>query len=121
MFAFVGDELVITQGDTGELYATITGDEFGSSDKAQVTFAGKDGTIMLQKVTGFTDDTAEFDFDIDDTADIPAGDYIWELRIVKGATVSDGKITAGTSAYTPHNKPMPLRIVDALCDIHEGV
>ena len=42
--------------------------------------------------------------------DIPEGDYEWELRIVTGATVSDGKIVSGTDWISPYEKPQPLRI-----------
>ena len=120
MYSLKGNYLEITQGDTGEINVTLAGDEFTSSDKAQITFSRRDGTILLEKVAGITDNVASFSFDIDDTADISEGDYQWEIALVKGAVVSGGHIVSGTSKYTPHVKPMPLRINNALLDINGG-
>ena len=121
MFSLKGDYLQVTQGDTGIINVTLAGDEFTASDKAQITFSRRDDTILLEKVTDISDNVASFSFDIDDTAEIQAGDYQWEVAIVKDAVVSGGHIVSGNKKYTPHLRPMPLRINDALTDISGGV
>lgn len=116
MFKLNGNTLKITQGDTGALEITASGTTFGSSDKAQLTVTDKKKNVILQKVTGFTSNVATFAFAAADTAEIPEDTYLWELRFVKGATVTEGVITAGTDISTPYES-MPLRIIDALGDI----
>ena len=109
--------LKITQGDTSTLTVTVTGATFGSDDKVQLTVADKKKNIVLQKVAGFTNNVAEFEFANADTADLEEGIYLWELRFVTDATVSGGVITGGTDIETPFDGPMPMQIIDALADI----
>ena len=116
MFKLNGNTLKITQGDTGTLEISASGITFGNDDKCQLTVTDKDKNVLLQKVAGFTSNVASFAFATADTADIPEGVYLWELRFVQGATVADGVITAGTGINTPY-EAMPLRILDALGDI----
>ena len=118
MFKLTGNNtLKITQGDTGTLTITPRADTFGSSDKVQLTITDKaKKNVLLQKVVGFTNNVASIPFVTADTANIAEGVYLWELRFVKGATVTEGVITAGTSINTPYEN-MALQIIDALGDI----
>lgn len=109
--------LVITQGDTGTLNVSVTGATLGSSDMAQLTVTDKKRNEVLQKIAAFADNVATILFANGDTANLPADVYLWELRIVTGATVSEGKITGGTDIITPFEDAQPMRIVDALGDI----
>lgn len=109
--------LKITQGDTGTLTINVTGATFGADDKVQLTVADKKKNIVLQKVAGFTDNAAEFEFANADTADLEEGTYLWELRFVTDATVSGSVITGGTDIETPFDGAMPMQIIDALADI----
>ena len=118
MFKLTGNNtLKITQGDTGTLTVTVTGATFGADDKVQLTVADKKKNIVLQKVAGFTNNAAEFEFANADTADLEAGIYLWELRFVTDATVSGSVITGGTDIETPFDESMPMQIIDALADI----
>ncbi len=117
MIKLNGKTLRIVQGDTGPLTVNVTAATFGSSDRVQLTVTDKQKTIKLQKVAGFTNNAAVFEFANADTADLEAGVYLWELRFVKGATVSGNAITAGTDIDTPFDEPMPMRIIEALGDI----
>lgn len=117
MFKLIGTTLKITQGDTGELEVTATGATFGSSAKAQLTVTDRAKTQVLQKIVDITNNVATFEFDTADTAELDEGVYLWELRFVDGATVTEGVITAGTYIGTPHDGPMTLQIIDALGDI----
>ena len=112
--------LSLVQGDTEDLVINLTGETFTSSDKAQITFTRSDGTVLMNKVANINNNAVTFSFEINDTKDIPEGDYKWEIQIVTGATVTNGKIVSGTKKYTPYEKPMPLRINDALNDITGG-
>lgn len=109
--------LKMTQGDTGPLTVHVTGATFESDDKVQLTIADKKKNVLLRKVAGFTADAAVFEFDNADTADLEEGSYLWQLRFVKGATVSGGEITGGTDIDTPFDGPLPMQIFDALSDI----
>lgn len=117
MFSLNGKTLTITQGDTGNLAIDTTGETFGASDRAQLTVTDKKQTVLLQKVAEISNGAAAFEFANADTADIPAGAYQWELRFVKNATITNGKITAGDEINTPFDGPMPMRIIEALGDI----
>lgn len=117
MFKLIGTTLKITQGDTGNLTVNVTGATFGSDDRVQLTVTDKDKNIKFQKVVGFTDNAAVLSFENADTANLDEGMYLWELRFVTGATISGGKITAGTDIETPFEKPMTLQIIEALGDI----
>lgn len=117
MFKLIGTTLKITQGDTGRLEITVTGVTLGSGTKAQLTITDPEKTVKIKKIADFISNVAVFEFATADTANQPEGDYLWELRVVEGATVADGEITAGTDICTPFEKPMPLRIIDALGDI----
>ena len=113
--------LSMVQGDTEDLVVNLSGETFTASDKAQITFSMRDGTVLMNKVANIASNVVTFSFDIDDTKDIPEGDYKWEIQIVTGASVTSGRIVSGTKKYTPYEKAMPLRINDALNDITEGM
>lgn len=106
-----GTTLIVTQGDTANLLTTLTGITYVSGDMGELTFAGKDGTVLMRKTASITNSSMTFALAHADTKDIPEGDYEWELRIVTGATVTDGKIVSGTDWIAPYEKPQPLRIV----------
>lgn len=110
MVKFVGTTLIVTQGDTANLLTTLSGVTFASGDMGELTFAGKDGTVLVQKTASISNNSLTFALAHADTKDIPEGDYEWELRIVTGATVTDGKIVSGTDWISPYEKPQPLRI-----------
>lgn len=110
MVKLEGTTLIITQGDTANILSTLTGITYASGDMGELTFAGKDGTVLVRKTASISSGNITFSLDHADTKDIPEGDYEWELRIVTGATVSDGKIVAGTDWISPYEKPQPLRI-----------
>ena len=109
MVIFEGTTLIITQGDTANILSTLSG-TYASGDMGELTFAGKDGTVLVQKTASISNNSLTFALALADTKDIPEGDYEWELRIVTGATVTDGKIVAGTDWISPYKKPQPLRI-----------
>ena len=117
MFKLIGTTLKITQGDTGRLGITVTGVILASGTKAQLTITDLEKAVKIQKIADFSSNAAVFTFATADTAEMPEGNYLWELRIVEGATVTEGMITAGTDICTPFEKPMPLCIIDALGDI----
>lgn len=110
MVKFKGTTLIITQGDTANIVSTLTGMTYASGDMGELTFAGKDGTILMQKTASISSGTITFPLEHADTKDIPEGEYEWELRIVTDATVSDGKIVSGTDWISPYEKPQPLLI-----------
>ena len=117
MIKLDGSTLIITQGDTGPLTVNVTNGTAGSGDKVQLTFTDEKKNVILQKMADFRSNAATVSFENADTADIPQGMYLWEIRIVTGATVTDGKITAWTDIITPFDGGQPLRIAEALGDI----
>ena len=110
MVKFEGNTLIVTQGDTANILTTLTGITYASGDMGELTFAGKDGIVLVRKTASISNSSLSFALAHADTKDIPEGDYEWELRIVTGATVSDGKIVSGTDWISPYEKPQPLRI-----------
>lgn len=116
MFKLNGTQLKITQGDTGELEVVPTGASFGENDRVLLTITDREKQKILHKIAAFANGVATFTFANADTANVPEGEYLWELRFVKSATITDGEITAGNEIMTP-NEAMPLRILDALGDI----
>lgn len=117
MIKLIETTLKITQGDTGPLVVAVTGATLGSGDKLELTFADREKNKLLQKIVDFSSNVATVEFENADTADMASGAYLWQIRIVKGATVADGKITGWTDICTPFDDPLPLRIMEALSDI----
>lgn len=90
MFKLIGDNLIITRGDTGmlKLDATLDGKALEPGTYTATLSAKEDmdcDAYLLQKQA---DDDGRFFFTHDDTKNIRPGTYVYDIEIRSGVQVS---------------------------------
>lgn len=108
----INDDLSIehTKGDSAAIKITLNREgTLGSNDRVVFAIKSAYGDDVLRKVVTPSSNVVWFSLNNQDTDSIPAGDYLWDIRVVTGAIVgSDGFPTGGTVTTPMTMKPYKL-------------
>lgn len=104
MFKLIGRTILLSQGDTGTLvlHVKTQGYAFAEGDKAVFTVRTPKGRLVKAFAADIAaDGRAVIPFTNEDTEGWAAGHYAWDVRIVLGAEMTDGRVTGGRAVVTP--------------------
>lgn len=114
MFDVIGRRIVLSPGDTGVVSFVPEDMQVGEGDRAVFTVSGRGGRLMLEKVAAPEGNVFHVPFLSGDTDSWRAGEYLWDIRVVRSAVVDEGgRVTDGAEVITPF-PPSPLVIAKAV-------
>ena len=110
------NKITMPLGDTLTFPGKVKGGEFN-----YVLFAisDADGNDIICKPFPITDGEYAVRLNSADTADMEANEYTWNLRLLHGAQLVDGKVQIDDEdeVMTVWNKPPKFVLVDGGCDV----
>ena len=117
MFEIKGRRIQLSCGDTGTLVASARGVTLGAADRVLLTVRRDGGTAVIEKVeTPDAEGTVRFHFKNADTEELEPGGYLWDLRYVLGAALTDGRVTDGEKVITPF-APASFEVMEVVGDV----
>lgn len=122
-----GYTIELSRGDTGAIRfkanVTFKGDEtgrtytFGERDRAVFSIKSSNGTVVKEKISGFTDNKFVVIFHNPDTDQLANGSYTWDVRYVINPYYDEsGRIIDGDQVVTAKS-PAPMNLLNVVGDI----
>ncbi len=121
--AFLFDEgskkITLPLGDTMNLSVKITSGLYADGDTVMFALSDSEGKDAICKAFTISDGKCTIRLNSADTADMEAGSYTWNIRLVHTAETVDGKIQIDDTdeVLTLFNKPPRFVLVDGGCDV----
>lgn len=120
MFEVKGKHIRMSAGDTGQLIVQTSGAALTDADRAVLCVkqeAGAAGVLVEKTVVPTEEGLCIFAFENEDTENLDAGLYMWDVRFVFSAVLdADGRVTGGEQVITPF-APQIFEIVGVVGDV----
>jgi uncharacterized protein YjiK len=121
MFSVEGFLITLSRGDTGSVTINASGHTFTAADRALFTVKNNKGNVVKQSVYPIEDGQITVYFSNDDTDDLAAGNYTWDVRYIINPmydTDEQGNqvIVDGAQVITPMT-PQRLTLLDTVGQI----
>lgn len=112
MIRVIQRRIIIPRGDTGS-FTIPTPIEVREGDKAVFSVYNKlNHTTVLEKIIDATEGTITVPFEHNDTVNIPAGKYLWDIKIYSGPIYDEDGLLIGGSAINSYYAAFSLPVFE---------
>lgn len=113
------NKITMPIGDTYTFNVNVSGGLLTDGDIAMFAISNSDGEDALCKTFTINGGRCTVRLNSADTVNIEKGSYTWNIRLLHGAKVVDGKVEIDDSdeVITVWNKAPKFQLIDGGCDV----